>query len=467
MYAVVDLETTGGQPPRDRITEIAIVLHDGERITDRFHTLVNPERPIPLAVQRLTGITDAMVAEAPRFPEVARQIVELTEGRIFVAHNAQFDYGFLKAAFGELGYSYQRKSVCTVRLARQYLPGHESYSLGKLCRSLGIEVQGRHRALGDATATSELLTRILANSRPEGLLEQLEQEAHRLPLPPKLSPAVVDKLPVATGVYYFHDEQGKVLYVGKSINIRQRVHDHLRIDYRRKREAAFKSQIADISWTATGTELVALLHEAAEIGRYQPPFNRALKHRTDRFGLYPITDREGYRRIVLRPHQPGTRQRGNPLMLFRSAKAARRYLDWFAAQHGLCKKLLAAEAGVGPCFDFQLHRCAGACVHEEPPGLHNERFENAWHGHRTWVPSLLVVGAGRTPEERSVVWLDEHRYRGYGYVPADLALGSTTDLEAYIAPAEDTQYARALIRGYVQQGCDERVIVLSPAGVPA
>ncbi|HSI91826.1 MAG TPA: 3'-5' exonuclease, partial [Adhaeribacter sp.] len=143
LYAIIDIETTGGQPAQDRITEIAIFIHDGHQITDKFHTLVNPQRPIPYFISNLTGITDEMVRDAPKFHEVAKEIVQFTEGKIFVAHNVRFDYSFVKKEFADLGYTYQRKTLCTVRLSRSLIPGLPSYSLGKLCKSIDIPLELR------------------------------------------------------------------------------------------------------------------------------------------------------------------------------------------------------------------------------------------------------------------------------------------------------------------------------------
>ena len=176
-YAIVDIETTGGQSPADRITEIAIIIHDGEKIIDEFTSLINPERRIPYFVSRLTGISDEMVMDAPRFFEVAKKIVEITEDCIFVAHNVQFDYQFIRQEFKSLGFNYSRDYTCTVRLSRKLLPGHASYSLGKLCNSLGIALENRHRAFGDALATAKLFE-LLLKSDENGFIEQSIKSEH-------------------------------------------------------------------------------------------------------------------------------------------------------------------------------------------------------------------------------------------------------------------------------------------------
>ena len=209
MYAIIDIETTGGNASRERITEIAIFIHDGKQVVNEYSTLVNPECKVPPFVARLTGITDEMLVNAPKFYEVARDIVEITEGCTFVAHNAAFDYSFVKQEFLNLGYKYKRPVLCTVKMSRKLLPGHKSYSLGNLCNSLGIQITSRHRAAGDALATVKLFDRLLS---VDPTLNQIPTDG----LHPSLDRTVFSSLPSTAGVYYFHDENAKLLYIGKS-----------------------------------------------------------------------------------------------------------------------------------------------------------------------------------------------------------------------------------------------------------
>ena len=223
-YAVIDVETTGGRANRERITEIAIVLHDGEKIVDTFSSLVNPERVIPYNITQLTGITQEMVEEAPKFYEIARKIVEMTEGAIFVAHNVRFDYSFIREEFKRLGYIYSRRQLCTIRLARKAFPGLRSYSLGNLIKHFDIQVNARHRALDDTLATVEILERILQQESSEADVNYLVNMGIRANnLPDNVSLEKLHALPEECGVYYFHDQHGHIIYVGKSINIKKRV----------------------------------------------------------------------------------------------------------------------------------------------------------------------------------------------------------------------------------------------------
>lgn len=480
MFAIVDIETTGSQPPADRMTEIAIVLHDGRRVERRYQTLLNPERPIPPMVTQLTGITAAMVAEAPRFYQVAREIVELTEGRIFVAHNVGFDYAFLRAAFSELGYPFQRPTLCTVRLSRQLVPGLPSYSLGKLCTSLGITVSDRHRAGGDADATAALLDYLLRDhwadagspdapsEPPASVLALIDSEVHGPKLPPKLERGVVDALPHATGVYWFHDEQGHVLYVGKSINIHQRILSHLQVDLKKRHGLELKAQLAGITYEKTGSELIALLYESAQIKALRPPFNRVGRLRGGHYAIYQGTNAQGYHTLQAKPYsgqRTPPKKPGELILLAEHARRAHSFLEGRARKYGLCKKLLGIERGHGPCLEAQLHRhartgegCAGACMGTESVEAYNAKVAQALHRVRYPYPTFAVVGRGRTPDEQSVVWVEGGQYRGYGYLPADEGVTSPDAIRAAITPHDETRDAHALICAYLLSNHPDRVV---------
>jgi len=273
-YSIIDIETTGGYRSGNKITEIAILNFNGSEVVGQFSTLINPEISIPYGITRLTGINNEMVRDAPKFYEVAKKIVEMTEGNIFVAHNVFFDFNFIKHEFRELGYSFNRDKLCTVRLARQFLPGHESYSLGNICNDLGINITARHRALGDALATVELLKLIL--SKNEFGKEQFV-ESKKLNIPKDLDRSVYESLPEKPGVYYFYSKEGGLLYIGKSKNIKKRVASHFRPDMKRKKDIALKNAVANIEFKLMGSELAALLFENSQIAQLRPPYNVALK----------------------------------------------------------------------------------------------------------------------------------------------------------------------------------------------
>lgn len=292
VYSIIDIETTGGRRDGHKITEIAIINFDGEKSIEEYSTLINPERNIPLAITYFTGISNEMVQDAPKFYEVAKKIVELTEGNIFVAHNVFFDFNFIKHEFQSLGYSYNREKLCTVRLARQKLPGHKSYSLGNICNDLGIEIKNRHRALGDARATVELLKKILESDN-KALVQYTEVEGRKVLLPSKLDREDYDKLPNLPGVYYFYDDQGKLLYIGKSKDIKKRVASHFRLDMKRPRDIKLKNEIAKIEYSILGSELSALLYECHEIKNRKPVFNISMRRKNFPIGIEIQENKEG------------------------------------------------------------------------------------------------------------------------------------------------------------------------------
>jgi DNA polymerase III subunit epsilon len=246
MYAIVDIETTGSSYKTGRITEIAILIHDGKEIVKRYHTLVNPHCRIPYHITQLTGITNEMILDAPAFYEIARDVVEITKDLVFVAHNAAFDYSFIKAAFKDLGYEYQRKTLCTVKLARISFPGLSSYSLGNICDNCGIEIDSRHRALGDAIGTAALFSKIIA-ANPEAVYSNLfPAEIKKATLPPLLDVSFFENIPSqVTGVYYFYNSKRDVIYIGKSKDIKKRLLQHFSAKRGRKK-LRMLHEIADV-----------------------------------------------------------------------------------------------------------------------------------------------------------------------------------------------------------------------------
>ncbi len=277
MYCIIDIETTGGSPKTEKITEIAIYKHDGERVVDEFVTLINPEKRIPLYITQMTGISNEMVANSPTFPEIAKKIIEITDGCTFVAHNAQFDYGFVKNEFERLGYLYQRDTLCTVKLSRKLIPGYKSYSLGNICQELKICISDRHRAAGDALATVKLFE-LLLTKQPFEVKKSLT-DIPQISQYPILSTDVFRLLPENAGVYYLYDNMGNILFIGKALNIKNKVYSHFTTRVSKKTSQLI-DRIADVSFESAGNELLASFFEYAEIKKHNPPFN-PLKKKTE------------------------------------------------------------------------------------------------------------------------------------------------------------------------------------------
>jgi len=247
MYAIVDIETTGGFASGNRMTEIAVLIHDGREIVREYATLLNPMQQIPRYISGLTGITDQMVAEAPLFEDIADELFDLLDDKVFIAHNVQFDYSFIKKAFEKSGYTYRAKKLCTVRMSRKAYPGLRSYSLGNLCESLEIPITDRHRAMGDARATTILFDRIL-RQKPEIVEQMLHHRSRENLLPPHLPREEFDALPEACGVYYFIDAHGKVIYVGKAVNIRKRIIGHFSGTAKGRRNQYMRNEVHHLSF---------------------------------------------------------------------------------------------------------------------------------------------------------------------------------------------------------------------------
>lgn len=292
LYCIVDIETTGGQKGRHKMTEIAMILFDGERVVDQFESLINPEMSIPYHITQLTGISNAMVENAPKFYEVAKKIVEFTQDNIFVAHNVFFDYNFIQAEFRELGFPFRARKMCTVRLARKIFPGHKSYSLGNICRDLNIEIQNRHRAMGDALATTELFRQMIQKS-PEKISTIEEQSSKRLSLPPYLNEKDFESLPKTPGVYFFWNQKGELLYVGKSKNIKTRISSHFRLNIKRPKDIELKNSVRRITYEETGSDLIAKIYECHLIKSLKPYFNVSLRQKKFPYTLKAQADQKG------------------------------------------------------------------------------------------------------------------------------------------------------------------------------
>lgn len=406
MYAIVDIETTGLSPKRERITEIAIILHDGLQIVDSFSSLVQPEKHIPVNVARLTGIDNEMVKDAPKFWEIAKKIVLLTQGCIFVAHNVNFDYHFIKAEFASLGYEFNREKLCTVQLSRKLVPGLPSYSLGHLASFFSIPNEARHRAAGDAKATALLLQKLLTIN--DGRVPQavLKGKTNMLTL------EGIQHLPNDPGVYYLQNTKGETIYIGKSKNIKTRIQSHFR-NGQTKRASHMIQEVADIDYTLTGSELIALLLESDEIKQKRPKFNRAQRRNKKAIGLYKRLDQAGYWRLSI--HQVSTQEQ-TPLRLFDSMKEARELLFSYCEQFKLCQKLCGLYDSAGACFNYHVEECHGACIGEELPDEYNERIVQLESRLFYQKPNFFVRLAGRNREEWSLVWVDKGTYQGFGYI---------------------------------------------------
>lgn len=455
MYAIIDIETTGLSPDKEKITEIAVFVYDGNTVVDEFVSLVNPERPIPYFITRLTGITNKMVSNAPKFYEIARKIIEITDSCLFVAHNVDFDYGFIKAEFASLGYDYKKDKLCTVKLSKKLIPGKKSYSLGKLTSELGIQIDGRHRAAGDALATLKLfqiLLKLDAKSKP--LIE--EMAFHSLKgLHPFFKRSILENLPEKTGVYYFYDENHQLIYVGKSINIRSRVLQHLNNQSTRK-AVEMKSRIFEISFEITGSELVALLLESDEIKKNTPLFNRSQRRSNFNFGTYCFPDNQGYLNLQIRKNEGDE----IPLTSFNSLRSAKEFMERFVIKYELCHKLCGLYKSQGQCFHYGIKECKGACIGQESFSDYNQRVLVALKEFEFPFRDFLILDKGREPGEKAVVKVKGGSYRGFGYARLDYTNDNIELLEDCVKKYKDNRDVQIILKGFVDRKLYESIIPL-------
>ena len=454
MYAIIDIETTGGSARLEKITEIAIYQHDGNKITGEYVTLINPERNIPYFITNLTGITNEMVEDAPRFYEIAKQIVELTEGRTFVAHNARFDYSFIREEFKSLGFNFKRSLLDTVALSRKLIPGHKSYSLGNICKDLGITINGRHRAEGDALATVKLFEILMEKDRElNGNKVALMKNKKLSKLHPNLDINKIENIPEDPGVYYFYNENNDLIYIGKSRNLQQRISTHLSNNTTNK-AMEMRDQIADISWETTGSELIALLKESSEIKINKPVYNRAQRRSGFQWGIFSFTDENGY--INYRYGQLNNDEL--PISVFTSKEKAKSKLNSLVESLVLCQKLSGLYETEGACFHFQVGICRGACCGKESPEEYNERASKVSEEFIFSRRNFFIIDKGRDEEERCVVKIVNGKYSGWGYFNInDMGFGLSA-LHDCILQSADNHDIQVILKQYLKNFKVEKII---------
>jgi DNA polymerase-3 subunit epsilon len=412
MFAIVDIETAGGRPQQGGITEIAVIVHDGKHIVDTFQTLLNPERAIPAFITGLTGIDEEMVADAPRFEEIAEQLYGLLEGKIFIAHNVNFDFSFLRTHFERCGLDFKPTKLCTVQWARKVFPGMKSYSLGTLCESLAIPVKNRHRAMGDAEATAILMEKLLSKDEEESW-KKLKKGGKRHYLPEHLNPEMLAKLPEKTGVYYFKDAKGKVLYVGKAKSIKTRVRSHFTGKIGQEKQALIR-EIVSVDYVLSGNEFIAHLMEVVEIKKYFPPHNKAQKYPEPRYGLFPWTDRAGFLRMSMAKVAGGHR----PIYSDASRFGLRNMVHRTAHALDVCPRLCGVEMTAGNCAPLG-KPCPGYCMEQAWVAEHNQRMQSFIDAFKEAFEDEVYLAHGREEAEIGFVLFEAGIYQGYGFLPSE------------------------------------------------
>lgn len=456
MYAIVDIETTGGYAAASGITEIAIMVFDGNEIVRQYQTLLNPVYTIPRYVESLTGITNAMVEHERLFSSVADELFDLLNDKIFVAHNVNFDYSFLKYHLSLCGYTLNCKKLCTVRLGRQILPGLPSYSLGNLCRQIGITIENRHRAGGDAEATVKLFKHLLINDTEGHIPTFLKAKSKEQHLPPNLPAHHLTQLPESPGVYYFHDEKGKIIYVGKAKSLSKRVNSHFANNKPARQKQEFLRKIYRISYDVCATELMAFILESVQIRRLWPQQNRSQKRFEQAYALYSFYDRHGYLRLAIEKKNSTLK----PHYTFNLLTEGHNLLRQLCQQFNLCRKLTHLQLSSALCENIHASKNC-ACNYSEPAEVYNDRVLSCLDHLNNELPTFALLDRGRKIEEQSCILMEKGRVYGMGYLPADLAIENIEVLKNQLQPVAENDYIRGLVYQHVNRYPHKRKNILT------
>ncbi|MDO6818840.1 exonuclease domain-containing protein [Zobellia sp. 1_MG-2023] len=456
MYSIVDIETTGNGIKGNKITEISIFIFDGHEIVDEFTSLVNPQSEIPYFITRLTGIDNDMVRDAPTLDEIAEDILKITENTIFVAHSVNFDYNVIKNELKLLGLDFIRKKLCTVRLSRKLLPGYHSYSLGKLCSSLNIPLTDRHRARGDAHATTLLFKKLLrADGAAQVFKTFLNARSQEATLPSALPKEAFEKLPTAPGVYYFKNGKGKIIYVGKAINIKKRVLSHF-YD-KSSKEIALCQATADIDFELSGSELLALLMESEAIKHHYPEFNRAQKRKIQPYGIFSYEDRNGIMHLAFNK----LKMAPNSVLTLYGPTDCRLFIEEICKSFRLCPKYCHLQENVKSCNHYRLESCDGICREEEDIALYNEKVQLALHHIKAQKEDFVIKEKGRNPEEQAFVLVKNSTYMGYGFIGGEETITADHELETFLVQQNNTLETESIIKSYISKNPGKIMVLKS------
>ena len=428
LFAVVDIETTGGNAKTGKITEIAIVITDGESIIEEYESLVDPDQFIPPFITNLTGITNQMVEDAPDFGQIAEKVSQLLSDKIFVAHNVNFDYSFIKKQLEESGYPISKKKMCTVRYSRKMVPGNPSYSLGNICSYFGIKNLDAHRAMSDTKATVQLLHELLRLDYNDFYKSYLK-DGKEVNLPSGLSLKSFNRLPEKPGVYYMKDDVGKIIYIGKAKKIKSRVGQHFS-GKTSKKEAAFHMLVNSVEFELLGSELLALLFEDSEIRKHWPTYNKAQKSTPTRFHIGYYTDQnEKWRIGIIKGKYAGKK-----LLTTYSLLSAREHLISLVKEHQLNPELCQVEIPNSKIIS-----------HEE----HHLNLNNLINNHIPTPTDFVIWEKGRHYGEDSFILIKQSQFHGFGFIPRGQKTTNYSELKQLMVPANSSGVTEKYIMNYI------------------
>jgi DNA polymerase-3 subunit epsilon len=451
LYAILDIETTGGQFNEEGITEIAIYKFDGHEIVDQFISLVNPEIPIQPFVVKLTGINNEMLRSAPKFFEIAKRIIEMTNDSVLVAHNADFDYRILRTEFRRLGYDFNVKTLCTVALSQRLLPEQPSHSLGKLVRALGIPMADRHRASGDAMATVKLFKMLLDKDLNKEIVKEHIKFEIQKGIAPKLMD-IISSLPSKTGVYYIHNEKGKLIYIGKSRNIKKRINQHFTGTTNKCKK--IQAEVYTVTYDETGSELIALLKESEEIKINKPIYNRAQRKSIFQFALYAEKDEKGYLNLKLQKADG----RKKEITSFASIQEAKNALFRITSHYHLCQKYTGLYTTKNECFQYKIKECDGACISLISPEEYNERVQEFINKNSFERSNMILIDRGRNSGEHSAVLIENGIYKGYAFYDLNYQITKIEILKNILIPMQNNRDTRNIIQSYIRKSKTLKIV---------
>jgi DNA polymerase III subunit epsilon len=406
--------------------------------------LVNPEIPIQPFVVKLTGINNAMLRSAPKFYEVAKRIIEITQDCIIVAHNASFDYRILRTEFRRLGFDFEKQTICTVALSQKLIPGHDSYSLGKLVRALGIPMADRHRATGDAMATVKLFKMLLDKDMTKEIVKAHIKSDIKTGISPKLLD-IVESLPNKTGIYYIHNDKGDLIYIGKSKNIRKRVNQHFTSTSKKAKK--IQNEAFTVSFEETGSELIALLKESEEIKINKPRYNHAQRKSLFQYALYCQKDKKGYLNIILQKADG----RKKEITSYASLEEGKNALFRITSEFHLCQKYTGLYQTQEACFQYKIKECDGACIGEILPEEYNKRVSDFIQKSQFENNNMVIIDRGRSLEERSAVLIENGIYKGYCFYDLNYQINNIEILKNIIIPMQDNRDIKTIIKSYLKR----------------
>lgn len=455
MYAILDIETTGGKYNEEGITEIAIYKFDGHEIVDQFISLINPERPIQPFVVNLTGINNNMLQNAPKFYEVAKRIVEITTDCVIVAHNAGFDHRILRTEFRRLGFEYNRKTLCTVELSQKLIPNQESYSLGKLVRNLGIPLSDRHRASGDAQATVKLFQLLLAKDTKKEIISSTIKTGQSKKIEDKLL-RLIAQVPAKTGVYYFYREDGVIIYIGKSKNLKKRVRQHFTSDNKKSKQ--IQKEVTQVTFEITGSELVALLKESEEIKLRRPRYNTStLSKKRFSKALYHFKDDKGY--INLKIDKADGRK--SNVTTFTNIQQATAFMERWIDEYELCEKFIELQPIEKHSTNDNTQQNSKNYTSKETPETYNKKVQKLINFYTFSHKNMLIIDRGRNFKEKSVVYIENGKLQGIGFFELNHQIHKPEILKTIITPMEHNRDAKHIIQSYIRQRKKLKIINLN------